>query len=305
MDRCKHIHGEGSGALYICPNCKEKWCRYCERTQIDCPVCRKRGKSFSSFKSESLRESKKANNSSSGGRRFNYDPLPFLPSEDTILKWLFFFSIFGGILYSFFKYAAVSFLLSLPAVLLALVSYKLATYYYEKKVTQNRFSPMLFSALFFSVLPAYFIFTRVNFKSKLEAIIKNNFSYDSLEILVWGSLVNAAIVATWFYSNYQKSKEQKFEIEAEVLQSESTRDDDNVSPSDSGEVEWDSEDAFQILGLDESSSISDIKTSYKQMVSKYHPDKVSTLAPEFRKLAEDKTKILNWAYEECLKRKGA
>ena len=44
-------------------------------------------------------------------------------------------------------------------------------------------------------------------------------------------------------------------------------------------------------------SAEEIKASYRRLIAQYHPDRVATLAPEFRALAEEKSKELNAAYE--------
>ena len=76
-------------------------------------------------------------------------------------------------------------------------------------------------------------------------------------------------------------------------------------PSDKTEVNWTSEDPFTVLGVSASASSSEIQKAYHDLMSQYHPDKVASLAPEFLKIAEDKSKVLNWAHDECLKRKAA
>jgi len=53
----------------------------------------------------------------------------------------------------------------------------------------------------------------------------------------------------------------------------------------------------KILGLNGKVSKHDIKTKYRELVQKYHPDKVSHLGEEFRELAHKKFKQINEAYE--------
>jgi preprotein translocase subunit Sec63 len=59
----------------------------------------------------------------------------------------------------------------------------------------------------------------------------------------------------------------------------------------------------QVLGIHQNASKDEIVAAYRYMVQKYHPDKVATLAPEFRKLADLKMKEVNAAYAQ-LKRDG-
>ncbi len=66
----------------------------------------------------------------------------------------------------------------------------------------------------------------------------------------------------------------------------------------------DSDKHYQILNVTRSSSVEDIKKSYRRLSKQYHPDRVSHLGDEFAKLATDKFQILNKAYEEIKKEKG-
>jgi DnaJ like chaperone protein len=61
---------------------------------------------------------------------------------------------------------------------------------------------------------------------------------------------------------------------------------------------------FEILEVKSSASLDEIKSAYKKKISQYHPDKVSSLGPEFTSIAEQKTKKINAAYEEATERFG-
>jgi len=63
----------------------------------------------------------------------------------------------------------------------------------------------------------------------------------------------------------------------------------------------DTKSAYKILGLDSNAEISEIKVAYKKMAIKYHPDKVSHLGEEFSKVAEEKFKTINDAYQKIKK----
>jgi len=62
------------------------------------------------------------------------------------------------------------------------------------------------------------------------------------------------------------------------------------------ELEW-----YQILEVDKTSALEEIKKSYRNKMKEYHPDRVSGLGQEFIKLAEEKAKEINMAYEQALK----
>jgi cobalamin biosynthesis Mg chelatase CobN len=53
---------------------------------------------------------------------------------------------------------------------------------------------------------------------------------------------------------------------------------------------------YTVLGIAESASQSDIKSAYRSLLKKIHPDTVSTLSEETRRHAEDATRDINEAY---------
>lgn len=64
------------------------------------------------------------------------------------------------------------------------------------------------------------------------------------------------------------------------------------------------ERSYEILGLKPGASFDEIKAAYRRLSMKYHPDKVGHLGEEFRKVAEEKMKELNVAYEYLKRRMG-
>jgi DnaJ like chaperone protein len=58
-----------------------------------------------------------------------------------------------------------------------------------------------------------------------------------------------------------------------------------------------SKDPYTVLGVDKSASQEDIKKAYRQLVNKYHPDKVAHLGDEFQKLADKRFKEIQEAYQ--------
>lgn len=61
---------------------------------------------------------------------------------------------------------------------------------------------------------------------------------------------------------------------------------------------------YEILELTSGASDEDVRMRYRELVKKYHPDKVSHLGPEFKELAERKFKEVAGAYERIKKAKG-
>ncbi|MBU0482238.1 MAG: DnaJ domain-containing protein [Proteobacteria bacterium] len=62
------------------------------------------------------------------------------------------------------------------------------------------------------------------------------------------------------------------------------------------------ESYYDILGLSPGASYEEIKKAYRQLSMRYHPDKVGHLGEEFRKVAEEKMKELNVAYNHLKKK---
>jgi DnaJ-domain-containing protein 1 len=75
----------------------------------------------------------------------------------------------------------------------------------------------------------------------------------------------------------------------------------NKNNYDSSE-ERNNESWYEILEVDSSASLEEIKSAYKRKTSKYHPDKVSSLGPEFTPIAEKMTKQINAAYDEAIRK---
>ena len=60
---------------------------------------------------------------------------------------------------------------------------------------------------------------------------------------------------------------------------------------------------YEVLGVSPSSSLGVIKIAYRNKISMYHPDKVSSMGPEFNEIAERKSKEINRAYDEAVRLK--
>lgn len=51
-----------------------------------------------------------------------------------------------------------------------------------------------------------------------------------------------------------------------------------------------------VLGVPQSASEDQVKTAYRSLIQKYHPDKLANLGEEFQAIAEARTKEINEAY---------
>ena len=61
---------------------------------------------------------------------------------------------------------------------------------------------------------------------------------------------------------------------------------------------------FKTLGLTPGASAEEVKKAYRELARKYHPDMVSGMSDEFKKMAEEKFKSIQSAYEVLRKHKS-
>lgn len=57
---------------------------------------------------------------------------------------------------------------------------------------------------------------------------------------------------------------------------------------------------YEILGVDKNASKEEIKSAYRKLAGKYHPDKVNYLGDEFKELAEARFKEIQEAYQKLM-----
>ena len=63
----------------------------------------------------------------------------------------------------------------------------------------------------------------------------------------------------------------------------------------------DTKSAYKILEISSEATDNEVKKAFRKMATKFHPDKVHHLGEEFQKMAEEKFKAVNEAYEEIKK----
>ena len=61
---------------------------------------------------------------------------------------------------------------------------------------------------------------------------------------------------------------------------------------------------WQILGIEPTATDEEVKRAYREMAKKNHPDLVSNLGEDVRKVAEKKFQEINAAYEAIKKQRG-
>ena len=58
---------------------------------------------------------------------------------------------------------------------------------------------------------------------------------------------------------------------------------------------------YDILDIPPNADAESIKLAYRKMAKLYHPDKVASLAPEFKQLAEQRMKEINAAFQQLMR----
>lgn len=59
---------------------------------------------------------------------------------------------------------------------------------------------------------------------------------------------------------------------------------------------------WEVLGVPQIATRDEIAAAYKRRISEYHPDKVANLGEEIRAVAERRSKEINAAYDEAMRR---
>ncbi len=91
---------------------------------------------------------------------------------------------------------------------------------------------------------------------------------------------------TQWYS--QSSQEQNQQSQAN---------DSQENNAGAGDGQMSVEKARDILGVSELSTPAEVKQAYRKLIVKWHPDKLSDMAPELQKMATEQTAQINAAYE--------
>lgn len=107
-----------------------------------------------------------------------------------------------------------------------------------------------------------------------------NFASNDLLVMAVAAIVGFIIV--WFVMSVWSANRNRDHKETPS---------DEV-PQPNGPSEW-----FQILEVSQGATLIEIHDAYRKKMMQYHPDRVETLGPEFKELAEARTREINRAYE--------
>jgi DnaJ domain len=94
-----------------------------------------------------------------------------------------------------------------------------------------------------------------------------------------------------FRKSYRTVKEKPVEDAQESQEAEADQKPSSAPSPDS---------PYIVLGLTEQATLEQIKMAYRKKIKECHPDKFTRLGDEWRKLAEERAKLLNIAYETIM-----
>ena len=120
--------------------------------------------------------------------------------------------------------------------------------------------------------------------------------YDLLpDFLIGLGWIDDIVVIFLLWKAYRYSIRRKYSYSREYTQSSSNGNFDNSQKT--GNV-FNQKDPYKVLGISNNASQEQIKSAYKSLAAKYHPDKVSHLGEEFKDLAEQRFKEIQEAYQK-------
>ena len=105
----------------------------------------------------------------------------------------------------------------------------------------------------------------------------------------------------WYYFSYKKKAQAYHQS---YQQFRGAAQDGHGRSNSSGEKEGDGgrRNPYEVLGIEKGATSEEIKYAYRELVNKYHPDKVNHLGDELKKLAEKKFKEIQEAYQDLTAR---
>jgi DnaJ like chaperone protein len=119
---------------------------------------------------------------------------------------------------------------------------------------------------------------------------------DTIIGLGWLDDIAVAIAMVWFFTSWlPKNKHRVYWFSPKTKtgpQAEPQGAGGSVNEAPTGKL-----DPFEVLNLHRGASPEEIKLAYREMLSKYHPDKVSHLGEDFQKIAHEKAVDIQRAYE--------
>jgi DnaJ like chaperone protein len=113
--------------------------------------------------------------------------------------------------------------------------------------------------------------------------------------LGWLDDIAVAIAMVWFFTSWlPKNKHRIYWFNAKAKARPQAEQGEGASMNEARAGEF---DPFEVLNVRRGASPEEIKSAYREMLSKYHPDKVSHLGEDFQKIAHEKAVDIQKAYE--------
>jgi DnaJ like chaperone protein len=114
-------------------------------------------------------------------------------------------------------------------------------------------------------------------------------------VLGWGWIDDLVIL--YFLWRFFYRGKGRFSRQPQGAGRSSESDHRNGSPATDSST---SNDPYDVLQIPREASQEEIKTAYKHLAGKYHPDKVLHLGEEFQSLAEERFKEIQAAYQKLV-----
>lgn len=67
---------------------------------------------------------------------------------------------------------------------------------------------------------------------------------------------------------------------------------------------WQSKDPYEVLGVPSEVTDGELERVYRDLLKKYHPDRVQHLGDEFQEMAEERAKVITEAHAKILRERG-
>ncbi|MEO8460583.1 MAG: J domain-containing protein [Dokdonella sp.] len=125
----------------------------------------------------------------------------------------------------------------------------------------------------------------------------------SMPLTQIGIIVACLVAGYWIVSKIIDSARDRTEIKGDPDQRSNTGEppvwEDARSRSSGREPRW-----HEVLDVPPTADSDEIRRAYKSQIGQYHPDKVASLGPDLRALAELKSTQINKAYSDALRQRG-
>lgn len=137
----------------------------------------------------------------------------------------------------------------------------------------------------------------------LLALLYTAFPYDLLPDFLTGlgwvdDLIVLGFLLRFLYLQFGRARRDGQAGAAGHHPGKSRASDENGGGERDADSRFESSDPYVVIGVAPSASKDHIKKVYRELVSRYHPDKVTHLGDEFKTLAEKRLKQINQAYQK-------